>query len=121
MISPDVECGIDIQVWHRGMERLQNKFLSDLEKQYFQDDPHLITAAWSAKEAVYKWQGRRGVEFRDHLRIINFQELSAKLNITIKTELTKDKMPVSVQVIVEQHFACAFVVHNQVEHPVFEN
>ena len=81
VVSPYVECGIDIQVWHRRMAEIQHKFLSDIEQQIFQNDPRLITVAWCAKEAVYKWQGRRGVEFIDHLQIGKVEDLGNESNI----------------------------------------
>ncbi len=119
VVSPYVECGIDIQVWHPRMETLQNKFLSEEEQLFFANDPKLITLAWSAKEAAYKWQGRRGVEFIDHLPIAKYSANEHRCDFDIYLQLTRPKMYISAQGIVKQDFACAYIVHEEIVHPQF--
>ena len=119
VVSPYVEAGIDIQCWHPRMELLQNKFLSAKEQQFFRNDAKRITLAWSAKEAAYKWQGRRGVEFTDHLIIDNYLEKEYYDEFDIQLELTANKLHIAAQGIVRQDFACAYIVHNEIVHPQF--
>ena len=119
VVSPYVECGIDIQCWHPRMEALQHKFLSVGEQGYFGNDPKLITLAWSAKEAAYKWQGRRGVEFADHLQITQFSEIEHNYYFDIYLQLTHPQMQIQAQGIVKQDFACAFITHKEIVHPLF--
>jgi phosphopantetheinyl transferase len=120
VVSPYVECGIDIQCWHPRMEALQHKFLSVTEQEIFANDPKLITLAWSAKEAAYKWQGRRGVEFTDHLPIDKYSENEYRHDFDIYLQLTQPKMHIKLQGIVKQDFACAYVVHERILHPTFK-
>lgn len=117
VVSPYVEAGIDIQCWHPRMETLQNKFLSQEEQRFFGNDSRLITLAWSAKEAAYKWQGRRGVEFIDHLRITEISHNEALINITVFCELTIPKREIVVTGAVEADFSYALVQHEEVFHP----
>lgn len=117
IVSPYVEAGIDIQTPHPRMLRLQDKFLTGEEKTLFKNDERLITLAWCAKEAVYKWQGRRGVEFKDHLSIQNFEELPTDKNITIFTQLTVAKRSVPVKCLSTADFDCAYVYHETEFHP----
>lgn len=117
VVSPYVECGIDIQCWHPRMEKLQNKFLTVDEQLIFKNNPELITLAWSVKEAAYKWQGRRGVEFSDHINILSLDEKEHNYNIKIFMQLTEPKMNILSQGIVKQDFACAFIVHEEIFHP----
>lgn len=119
VVSPYVEAGIDIQCWHPRMERLQHKFLSPEEQQYFTGDNRLLTLAWSAKEAAYKWQGRRGVEFIDHLPISNYNTLEYFYEMSIDLKLTNPELPVTAQGIIRQDFACAYVINKEVIHPKF--
>lgn len=63
VLSDHEECGIDIQVWHKDMSRIVHMFLSDREKQVCLEDAQRYNLAWSLKEAVYKWKGRRGADF----------------------------------------------------------
>jgi len=120
VVSPYVECGIDIQVWHKRMDQLQHKFLSDTEQRFFQNDPRLITVAWCAKEAVYKWQGRRGVEFIDHLPIERFEERTDGLDINFHLQLTNPKLHIASRAFVEQQFACAVITNKEILHPTFK-
>lgn len=119
VVSPYVEAGIDIQCWHPRMETLQNKFLSPDEQLFFANDPKLITLAWSAKEAAYKWQGRRGVEFIDHLPIEKFQENEYEFEFDIHLQLTNPKLHICTQGVVREDFACAYVVQNEIIRPQF--
>lgn len=117
VVSPYVECGIDIQCWHPRMEALQHKFLSPREQQLFNNDTRLITLAWSVKEAAYKWQGRRGVEFADHLVINDYSDIEDNHVFNLTLELTPSKMEIQVQGIVKQDFTCAFVYNRDLLHP----
>lgn len=117
VVSPYVEAGIDIQCWHPRMEKLQNKFAVKAEQLFFRNDPKLITAAWSAKEAVYKWQGRRGVEFKDHLPIRRFTENGANIDIEIFAHITRPQRQITVKAAIEADFSCAYVYHEQIFHP----
>lgn len=119
VVSPYVEAGIDIQTWHPRMQKLQNKFLSPAEQEYFRNDEKLITAAWSAKEAAYKWQGRRGVEFIDHLPISNYKQNANEININILLQLTNPKIEISIKAFIEADFAFAYVIHEHIFHPAF--
>lgn len=74
VISDDEECGIDIQVWKDNIAEVAHMFLSPDEQQQCAADARLLTLAWSAKEAVYKWNGRRGADFIQHLPINNISE-----------------------------------------------
>ena len=113
VISPYVEAGIDIQCWHPRMEKLQSKFLSAEEQQLFKNDTSLITMAWCAKEAAYKWQGMRGVEFIDHLPIVSYYPQVGKYHMSIYLQLIQPKERISLECLIEQDFACAVVTNLQ--------
>lgn len=119
IVSPYVEAGIDIQCWHPRMGELQHKFLSPDEQKYFNNDSRLITLAWSAKEAAYKWQGRRGVEFIDHLPITSYGINEYNYDFGISLQLTVPKLDITAQGIVRQDFACAYVIHKDIIHPFY--
>ena len=61
------------------IQNIAHKFLNPLEKDFFNDDykefldqwnlkdkvyTEYLTLMWSAKEAIYKWHGDGGVDFR---------------------------------------------------------
>lgn len=112
VISPYAEAGIDIQCFHPRMLQLQNKFLSKEEQNYTSNDPALITLAWCAKEAAYKWQGKRGVEFIDHLPIVEFHQELEKFHIEIILKLNNPYRQILLNGFVNESFACSFVYNS---------
>ena len=66
------EAGIDIQTWHPRIADISHKFLSPHEHDLVGTDPQMLTLAWAAKEAAYKWNGRRGMEFIEDIPIQRF-------------------------------------------------
>ena len=62
IISDREDCGIDIQTWKNGIEDIAHMYLSHDEIAMC-GDAQLLTLAWAAKEAAYKWWGRRGADF----------------------------------------------------------
>lgn len=110
IINPAEDTGIDIQVWHPRIERIQHKFLSVDEQALFNNDSHLLTLAWCAKEAAYKWQGRRGVEFIDHLPVTLFDNTPPDYDLNIDCKLAAPPATVHIRAFLSDHFACAFVI-----------
>ena len=83
IVSTDKRVGVDIEIPTEKVERIKHKFLSDddiancqLPIVNSQPGSRLLTKLWSAKEAVFKWYGEGGVDFRSHIVFekINFEE-----------------------------------------------
>lgn len=113
VISPHGEVGIDIQAWHPRMEQLQHKFLSADEQELTNNNTELITLAWCAKEAAYKWQGRRGVEFIDHMPITFFSGKERIFNINIYLKLSVPTRMLTLEGFMDKEFACVYVTDSQ--------
>jgi phosphopantetheinyl transferase len=107
------EAGIDIQTWHPNIERIQHKFLSADEQLMFGNDPKLLTVAWCAKEAVYKWHGKRGVDFIEHLPIENFYHKGEDSGIVIYFKLSAVPKMIYVEGIINADFACSYMDRTQ--------
>ena len=73
VISDREECGIDIQIWKDSIEGIAHMYLSE-DEQKLCADARMLTLAWTAKEAAYKWWGRRGVDFIRDMPIQLFVE-----------------------------------------------
>ncbi len=112
VVSPYVECGIDIQVWHPRMSLLQQKFLSLAEQKMFQGNDQWLTMAWCAKEAAYKWQGKRGVEFNEHLEIKNFQNNATDFDMEVHLHLMSPSKLIMAKSFIDDGFACSYIVNN---------
>lgn len=109
IISNEHEKGIDIQCWKPRMELLQDKFLSASEQLLFRNDPQLITVAWTAKEAIYKYIGRRGIDFINQLPISNLKNNTGFGEVEIKPVIGEKSVQLTVNYIVEADFSCAYI------------
>ncbi len=110
IISTKSSVGIDIQCWHKNILALQHKFLAPAEQQYCGDDAQKITLAWSSKEAAYKYQGRRGVDFIEHLPIQSWEQQGSLFKITINLQLLQPHVLLSTNAFIFPDFALAFSI-----------
>lgn len=136
VISEHEECGIDIQVWRDRMDELARMFLSDAEQVLLrsmdqeayqiqgnnhdasQADGRLLTLAWCAKEAAYKWNGRRGVDFIEHLPIQEIVDVAPESAQRFpihrfSLEVQVNHRPLSLPAWIEKDFACACLLHRK--------
>lgn len=91
IISDKNHVGIDIELIKHKIKSIKHKFLSDLELAQPQigDNTNGLYVAWCAKEAVYKWHGKKGLEFKQHIHIKPFKlknEGSLKVIAQLPTE-----------------------------------
>lgn len=105
-VDPVYEAGIDIQTWHPRIGQIAGKFLSAEEQETMCHDNRYYTLAWCAKEAVYKWNGRRGIDFKEHLPITYF---STALEINIYIKLNKIPQMIFTKNLIMPDFACSYV------------
>lgn len=85
IVSKELRVGIDVEIPVEKMEKIMYKFLSARELDQF----NLIAGAgrtpgssiffestilWSAKEAIFKWYGNGGVDFRKQIQLLNRSE-----------------------------------------------
>ncbi len=61
--------GIDIESLKRKFVSVEKKYLSEIEQEQVKKYPVLRAVFWSCKEAVFKWAGREGVDFRKQIKI----------------------------------------------------
>lgn len=109
VVDDSREAGIDIQTWHPRIQQIQHKFLSDKEQQIFQNDSRLIILAWCAKEAAYKWNGRRGVDFIEHLPIVKFDNKPDEINIDINLNVPDLHKKLFISNVLSDDFACSYI------------
>lgn len=68
-LSPN-RCAVDIECADRDFTRAASRFLTPSEA-VLADDPHWPGFVWCAKETLYKYAGRRNLDFRKNLRIVS--------------------------------------------------
>lgn len=78
-IISDVPVGLDVEIINDRVLKVLQKFLNEHEISLLSELDAVqrvkyATLFWSIKEAVYKCWGKGGVDFSDHIRIVNFQQ-----------------------------------------------
>lgn len=75
LVSTQQQNGIDIEIPTPKILRVASKFIRADEAQlkqsssFRENDIHWCTLIWSAKEALFKWYAKGGIDFKDHLHI----------------------------------------------------
>jgi phosphopantetheinyl transferase len=83
--GPGVSIGCDIQVLVEKMPLIAPKFLSPTEMDFVKQHDHatqfdLFHAFWTAKESLYKAYGLKELDFREHIRIFDFEWADHRTN-----------------------------------------
>ncbi|UEG49919.1 4'-phosphopantetheinyl transferase superfamily protein [Ferruginibacter lapsinanis] len=85
IVSNKNRVGVDIELVTKKTEKVKHKFLSNTEQEYLsaifnhqhsKENDQSLTAAWSIKETLFKWQGVGEVDFIKHLQIGDITRLS---------------------------------------------
>ncbi len=64
--------GIDMDLVREKILKIGFRFLDPSELDFLEKDPIHYTMAWSAKESIFKCQGKRGVSFRENILLEPF-------------------------------------------------
>lgn len=68
----DERVGVDIESRDRDFSRAAERYASAEEIALGMGDGDWLAKLWTAKEAMYKYYGVRGIELRDDLRIVSY-------------------------------------------------
>jgi len=91
-LNKDDDCGIDIEKITPKIERIKHKFLNNIDLENVISLEHLIIY-WGAKEALYKYYGKKEVLFIENLFINNFNKSNNKFNGKIKMADFQKEIP----------------------------
>ena len=92
IVSTENRVGVDIEIPHAKIEKIQHKFLSANEKIILHEDGSdqikRLTMAWSVKEALFKWYGTGQVDFIEDMNITSLHntEAGCDVNCVFKKE-----------------------------------
>ncbi|UJP64682.1 4'-phosphopantetheinyl transferase family protein [Mongoliitalea daihaiensis] len=105
----DMPVGIDLDYIRPKIVRLAPKFLCTEEMDYLEKDELLHTIAWSAKESIFKCQGKRGVSLKDNIVLEAFSSESSVIRGKIVgTEFSDHHY--TVKVIHEGEFVLTYTI-----------
>ncbi len=98
--SREKRVGVDIEIVTGKIDRIKNKFISADEwpvvndGQLKEENPAAnsrLTLVWSCKEAVFKWYGQGGVDFKEHMKV---RQIIAVDKSSLKTIMSFQKQEV---------------------------
>ncbi|GAB3221964.1 4'-phosphopantetheinyl transferase superfamily protein [Algoriphagus aestuariicola] len=90
--------GIDMDLVREKILKIGFRFLDSSELDFLEKDPAHYTMAWSAKESIFKCQGRKGVSFRDNILLDPFDVNTTRIKGRIRgTEFADHHYTVEVR------------------------
>lgn len=105
----DMPVGIDLDFIRPKIVRLGPKFLSNPEIEFLEQDELLHTIAWSAKESIFKCQGKRGVSLKENILLEPFQSDSQIIRgRVVGTEFSDHHY--TVKVSIEGEFVLTYTI-----------
>lgn len=108
LINNTGPAGIDVEKISERIIKIAPRFLSDIEWKNSPEKDHLayLCTCWAIKEAIYKFHGRKGIDFKEHIRIEPFD---FKKETTTKVRIL-DSDSISVQFEIIENYALAFTL-----------
>lgn len=96
----DTPVGIDMDFIREKILKIGFRFLDKAELNFLDKDPLHYTMAWSAKESIFKCQGKRGVSFRDNILLEPFSSDATIIKGRVRgTDFADHHYQVQVRVI----------------------
>jgi phosphopantetheinyl transferase len=108
LLSERMKVGVDIEKVTEKVERIQFKFMATDELQSLsgKNDREQLYVYWCAKEAMYKWYGKKELDFRAHLAVVRFDyRESGTLTGAIRKGNFLQKLPVHYEKLGEYMMA----------------
>jgi len=94
ILNKNEDCGIDIEKVTSKIERIKHKFLNTTDLKNVIALEHLIVY-WGAKEALYKYYGKKEVLFIENLYINNFNKNENSFSGEIKMSDFQREVPMA--------------------------
>ncbi|WP_342329720.1 4'-phosphopantetheinyl transferase superfamily protein [Pedobacter sp. FW305-3-2-15-E-R2A2] len=97
IIGKNRKVGVDIELIKHKIKSIRHKFLSDIElaQKQIGDNINGLYVCWCAKEAIYKWNGRKGLEFKQDMHIKPFK-LKTEGSLTALVDLPEGTRELNV-------------------------
>lgn len=76
LISPDQRVALDLERMDERIVRVKKKFCSDAELVFSEisgQESQSLALIWAAKETMYKWYGKKELDFKRNLHVHPFQ------------------------------------------------
>lgn len=102
IIISNKSVGIDIELQREKISRIADKFVDEeysyLDKNDLESYIKKLTVIWGVKEAIFKIRNEKGISFKDHIRVKEFEMDDLKA----KAELRFDGMVMDFELFYEE-------------------
>jgi 4'-phosphopantetheinyl transferase len=103
IVSKTRPVGIDMERMDERIQRVKHKFTRDDEFVFLklEKENEMLTVIWSAKETLYKFYGKKELDFKLHLKIEPFVALQSVFELTgiIEKKDFYKRLPITVESI----------------------
>jgi phosphopantetheine--protein transferase-like protein len=115
IVSSINRVGVDIELVTPRIKNIAAKFLNDDERKYLNNFEEtskvyleLITVCWSTKEAIFKWYGKGGLDFKENIKIISITNNGYTGHLSCVFE-KEEIIPLQVHYHISNGFVVAWV------------
>ena len=110
--SPENEVGIDIQHESPKIVKVSSKFCSDFELEHANDGMRMqkLHVLWAAKESIYKFIKREGLNFRNEIEVNPF-EYSSKGSLEARVKNGLDDCLIYLNYHILEDYTLAYTVN----------
>lgn len=94
---PEKKVGVDVELVRDKILAIQEKFMKaeELDTVADKDKIENLMVCWCAKEAIYKWQGTKGLSMREGITIYPFEyEEKGRITANLVTETRAEQLTV---------------------------
>lgn len=88
LMNKAANTGVDIELIRDKVISIRHKFLSETELLFCGDNTECHIRFWAAKEALYKWYGKKELDFKTHLQVIPSEQNNLFEGHILKGELS---------------------------------
>lgn len=116
IVSRDYRVGIDVEKISQKVGRVASKFLNNNELTFINKEEYLphLTICWCAKEAVFKWDGDGGMDFREYIHLQPFH-FESKGNILCNFEKGKKGANLVISYFIDNDYCVAWLVDEKLK------
>lgn len=111
MVSGEHQVALDMELIDHRIERVAQKFMTEQEFS-FMDAQHkrqMQTVIWSAKESLYKYYGKKELDFKKHLAIAPFAWHNQIVELTGYIQKNNLNMALTVHVEVIEDYVLTYI------------
>ena len=93
--------GIDVEHFDPKIEKISSRFVNQEEQKCLTENKRIeqLFKIWCAKEAAYKWYGKKQLDFKKHLTLKNFESKNDSPFLIIEKEKLHQTLTIGFEIL----------------------